>query len=89
MAVRGQYHPLLIHIARPLRKRERNAASQCHIALAGVQCLTGDHDGDQRCRTSGLDCQTWSAQIQFVRYAGTEKVFVVPEHNLIAADASR
>ena len=58
VAVRGQYHPLLKYIARPLRKRNRDAASQRHVALAGVQRLARDATA-----TSDVEQAVWIVRL--------------------------
>ena len=68
--------------AEKARRRRRPAPYRIRRAKR----LTSDHHGDQRRRTRGLDRHARSVQIQLVRYAGTEKILVVAQHDLIAAD---
>ena len=87
VAVGREYHPLLKQVAGALRKHDAETPpAKCHVAFAAIQRLARNGDGDQRGRASGLDCHTRSVQIKLVRYARAEKVLVVSEHDLIAAD---
>ncbi len=60
-----------------MRHLDRHPTGERHVALLADQALTGRVDGDERCRTGGLNIDRRTAQVEQVRHARREEVLVV------------
>ncbi len=68
---------LLKEVALSVRQFDRRAAGQRHIALAAQQALASRVNGDERRRAGGLHVDARTLQVEAIRHARREKVFVV------------
>jgi hypothetical protein len=69
-----------------LKRQQRDAAGQRHVALVAQQALGGQRDRHQRGRAGGLHGDAWAAQAQLVRDPRRQEVLFATQHSLEAAD---
>ena len=81
VAVRRGNRALLKSAAALLRKRDRRAARERHVALVIEQALTREAHGYQRSGARGRDVDGRSGEVQFVGYARGEIVLLVAHHH--------
>ena len=86
MSVARPHAAFLIDVAAMLRKGNRDASGQRHIALIGKQALARLADRDQRCCACALYCNARTTQVQLVRHPRAEKILVVAQRCLELAD---
>src|SRR5690606_20945629 len=77
--VRRDHAAFLVDIAAFLRKGDRDAAGERHVAAVGEQVLAGLGHCQQRCRAGGLYGEGRAAQVELVGDAGGQRVADGPD----------
>ena len=70
-------HTFFGKIAVTIFQIDADRSSQRHVALVGLQSLTSELHGDQRCRASGLNGHARPDQVHSERDAGRKEIFLV------------
>ena len=82
-AIRGEDHPFFVEIADALRHTHRCPTSQSYVTFAGQEGLASKVNGNERCRTGGLNIQARAGQVEIVRQPGCREVAFPGQQGLI------